>query len=102
MLPRRAWNNCMLNTIREVNQRMHLRMPTVAKSCVPWLVLASSLIPAAAFADDVAERLADSLQVNGQPMPVEQVSATPMEGIYHVRLESGESFYANADGSHFL
>ncbi len=65
----------MLTTIHEVNQRMRQRMPSAAKSCAP---------------------------VNGQPMPVEQVSATPMEGIYHVRLESGESFYSNADGSHFL
>lgn len=92
----------MLNIIREVNQRMRQRMPSVAKSCVPLLVLAGSLLPAFAYADDVAERLAENLQVNGQTMPVEQVSATPMEGVYHVRLESGESFYSNADGSHFL
>ena len=92
----------MLTTIHEVNQRMRQRMPSAAKSCAPWLVLAGSLLPAFAYADDVAERLAENLQVNGQPMPVEQVSATPMEGIYHVRLESGESFYSNADGSHFL
>ena len=35
-------------------------------------------------------------------MPVEQVNETPMDGVYHVVLESGESFYSNADGSHFL
>lgn len=92
----------MLNTIREVNERMHKRMPSVAKSCAPWLVLAGSLLPTFAFADAITERLAENLQVNGQPMPVEQVSATPMEGLYHVRLENGESFYSNADGSHFL
>ncbi len=68
----------MLTTIHEVNQRMRQRMPSAAKSCAPWLVLAGSLLPAFAYADDVAERLAENLQVNGQPMPVEQVSATPM------------------------
>lgn len=92
----------MPNTIREVEEIMHQRMPLVAKSCVPWIVMAGLLLPVAANADDIAERLAETLQVNGQPMPVEQVSATPMEGVYHVRLDNGESFYSNADGSHFL
>lgn len=66
------------------------------------LLVASSLLPAAAQADAVADRLAESLSVNGQSMPVEAVTETPMEGVYHVRLEGGESFYSNADGSHFL
>jgi thiol:disulfide interchange protein DsbC len=87
---------------REVEETMHQRMPLIAKSCVPWLALAGLLLPAVASADAVSERLAESLQVNGQSMPVEQVSATPMDGLYHVRLENGESFYSNADGSHFL
>lgn len=57
---------------------------------------------AALFAQEVPETLAQSLSVNGQAMPVEKVSATPLEGIYQVRLTSGESFYTNADGSHFV
>ncbi|WNL39403.1 DsbC family protein [Halomonas sp. PAMB 3232] len=66
----------------------------------PFLLVGAALLPAAAQAD--AERLAESLEVNGQPMPVEEVLETPMEGIYQVRLENGESFYANEDGSYFL
>ena len=50
----------MLTTIHEVNQRMRQRMPSAAKSCAPWLVLAGSLLPAFAYADDVAERDAHS------------------------------------------
>ena len=33
----------MLTTIHEVNQRMRQRMPSAAKSCAPWLVLAGSV-----------------------------------------------------------
>lgn len=92
----------MPTTIQEVEKTMRQRMPECVASRAPWWVLAISLLPALALADATADRLAESLSVNGQPMPVEQVSVTPMEGIYHVRLESGESFYSNADGSHFL
>lgn len=98
----------MQNTIREVEVIMR-QCPTpspgkapVLKLLAPWLVVAGGLLPTLASADVIAERLAENLSVNGQPMPVEQVSATPMEGLYHVRLKSGESFYSNADGSHFL
>lgn len=66
------------------------------------LLIAGSLLPAVAQADAVASRLAESLSVNGQSMPVKAVTESPMEGVYHVQLESGESFYSNADGSHFL
>ncbi|MCH4561873.1 MULTISPECIES: DsbC family protein [Halomonas] len=51
---------------------------------------------------DPAARLAERLAVNGQPMPVESVRETPMEGLYEVRLETGESFYSDAEGRHFL
>lgn len=66
------------------------------------LLLATSLLPAVAQADAVADRLAETLSVNGQSMPVDEITETPMQGVYHVRLESGESFYSNAEGSHFL
>lgn len=89
----------MLNITHEVELMMRQRLTPL--SMVTWLVTAS-LIPAAAQADDASERLAESLSVNGQPMPVEAVTETPMNGVYHVRLENGESFYSNADGSHFL
>ncbi|AQU83610.1 MULTISPECIES: DsbC family protein [unclassified Halomonas] len=98
----------MLNTTHEVEDIMRHRKTLflgkapVFKLLAPWLVVAGSFLPALASADVIAERLAENLSVSGHSMPVKQVSATPMEGIYHVRLESGESFYSNADGSHFL
>lgn len=66
-----------------------------------WL-LAGALLPMTVQADSVTDELRDSLRVNGEKMPVDVVRETPMEGIYHVRLENGETFYSNADGSHFL
>ncbi|WP_134018827.1 DsbC family protein [Modicisalibacter xianhensis] len=62
------------------------------------LTLTSSLVLAAPTAETLAERLA----VNGEPMPVESVSETPLENIYEVRLKSGETFYSDAEGSHFI
>lgn len=94
---KRAWKAYMQNIIQEVElimrQRRFLAFP---------LLIAGSLLPVVAQADAVGDRLAESLSVNGQAMPVEAVTETPMDGVYHVRLESGESFYSNADGSHFL
>ncbi|MEQ6918617.1 DsbC family protein [Halomonas aquatica] len=49
-----------------------------------------------------AEQLAETLSVNGQSMPVEHVRETPLDGFFEVKLESGETFYSNAAGSHFL
>ena len=83
-------------------QRGFLTMPLRTPFSVMTLLVVGSLLPPAALADAVADRLAESLSVNGQSMPVDEVTATPMEGIYHVRLEGGESFYSNAEGSHFL
>ena len=71
-----------------------------ALSCALFatLVLNSSLALAAPTAETLAERLA----VNGEPMPVESVSETPLDNIYEVRLKSGETFYSDAEGSHFI
>jgi thiol:disulfide interchange protein DsbC len=67
-----------------------------------WGLLAVLLaLPPTALADP-AERLAESLEVDGQAMPVERVRETPLPDIYEVRLESGETFYSDAEGSHFL
>ncbi|MGR2738317.1 DsbC family protein [Billgrantia sp. Q4P2] len=63
--------------------------------------LAALMLPAAALADG-AERLAERLQVSGQPMPVASVHETPLEGFYQVRLETGETFYSDAEGKFFL
>ncbi|MDN6322413.1 MAG: DsbC family protein [Halomonas sp.] len=85
-----------------MRQRRFLALPLLTPvSMMTWLI-AGSLLPSVVQADAVADELAGSLSVNGQQMPVEAVTATPMEGIYHVRLEGGESFYSSADGSHFL
>lgn len=85
-----------------MRQRRFLAVPLLTTfSMMTWLA-AASFIPSTAQADGVTDELANSLSVNGQSMPVEAVTETPMEGVYHVRLESGESFYSNADGSHFL
>lgn len=97
----------MLNIIREVEDIMrqrstHSLCKAPVKLLAPWLVAAGCLVPALASADMITEHLAENLRVNGQAMPVAQVEATTMDGIYHVRLENGESFYSNADGSHFL
>lgn len=87
---------------KNMRQRRFLALPLLTPfTMMTWLV-AGSLLPAAAQADAAADQLAGSLSVNGQQMPVEAVTETPMNGIYHVRLEGGESFYTNADGSHFL
>ena len=69
--------------------------------------LAGSLFAIALFAPvtaqaDVASRLIESLEVNGQPMPVESVHETPLKGFYQVRLQTGEAFYSDAEGNYFL
>ncbi|MGY4876884.1 DsbC family protein [Vreelandella aquamarina] len=66
------------------------------------LLLGSLSLSATATAQSVPESLTETLSINGEPMPVENVSVTPMDGLYQVQLTNGESFYANADGSYFL
>ncbi|MBZ0330243.1 DsbC family protein [Halomonas sp. ANAO-440] len=65
------------------------------------LPLIALSLPASALAGDAA-LLAERLQVGGQPMPVASIRDTPMEGIYQVRLETGESFYSDVEGQYFL
>ncbi|MBF8222617.1 DsbC family protein [Halomonas sp. 328] len=48
------------------------------------------------------EALAERLQVRGEPMPVESVTATPLTGFFEVRLENGETFYSDSSGRFFL
>lgn len=66
------------------------------------LLLGNLLLSATASAQSVPESLTETLSINGEPMPVEHVSVTPMDGLYQVQLTNGESFYVNADGSYFL
>jgi thiol:disulfide interchange protein DsbC len=74
----------------------------MGRNIISSLALAGALLPAVASAQAAPAALTDSLRINGQKVPVEAVSQTPMNGLYHVQLEGGESFYANADGSHFV
>lgn len=46
--------------------------------------------------------LAERLVVNGEPMPVKRIEDTPLEGLFEVHLESGETFYSDGDGKHFI
>lgn len=66
-----------------------------------FLLAMALLVPGVAQAD-AAARLMEGLQINGQPLPVVSVNETPLNGFYQVRLESGESFYTNAEGKYLL
>ncbi|MCW4152516.1 DsbC family protein [Halomonas sp. 18H] len=44
----------------------------------------------------------ESIEVSGHSMPVKDVRETTMTDIYEVRLETGETFYTNAEGNYFL
>ncbi|WP_275288502.1 DsbC family protein [Halomonas elongata] len=44
----------------------------------------------------------ETLEVSGRSMPVKDVRETPMADIFEVRLETGETFYTNAEGNYFL
>ncbi|MHB0776876.1 DsbC family protein [Halomonas sp. WWR20] len=48
------------------------------------------------------EGLADKLHFNGKPMPVESIDDTPLPGIYEVRLQGGNTLYADAEGEYLL
>ncbi|WP_417328969.1 DsbC family protein [Halomonas cupida] len=70
-------------------------------SVITALTLTTGLLASSVAMADTPEAL-NELEVNGQKMPVKQVLETPMEGIYEVRLDTGENFYTNAEGNHFL
>ncbi|SEL98932.1 DsbC family protein [Halomonas caseinilytica] len=64
------------------------------------LLAATLTLPSLVWAD-VPEAL-ETLEVSGHRMPVKDVRETPMADIYEVRLETGETFYTNAEGNYFL
>lgn len=51
---------------------------------------------------DALDDLRDKLVVNGQPLPVESLASSPIDGLYEVRLTSGESFFTDIDGKHLI
>ncbi|GKW50223.1 DsbC family protein [Halomonas sp. NCCP-2165] len=63
--------------------------------------LLAAVLSAPALADPAAE-LAERLSVRGESMPVESVTATPLEGFFEVRLDNGETFYSDSSGRFFL
>lgn len=77
-------------------------MSRIAKSLFYMLLAIATLNATHAFAAPAPEALAERLAVNGEPMPVESVSETPLDGIFEVRLDSGETFYSDAKGEHFI
>ena len=49
---------------------------------------------------DALDDLRDKLVVNGQPLPVESLASSPIEGLFEVKLTSGETFFTDATGKH--
>ncbi|QTF93298.1 DsbC family protein [Halomonas sp. BM-2019] len=76
-------------------------MTNAIRTLLSGLLATTLAVPLLAQADP-AQQLAERLAVSGQPMPVASVRATPVEGFYEVRLETGERFYSDAEGRHFL
>ncbi|MFM9271730.1 DsbC family protein [Halomonas elongata] len=64
------------------------------------LLAAALTLPAMAWA--AAPESLENIEVSGHSMPVKDVRETPMADIYEVRLETGETFYTNAEGNYFL
>ncbi|MDN3524453.1 DsbC family protein [Halomonas sabkhae] len=64
------------------------------------LLAATLAVPTLSWAA-VPESL-ESIEVSGRSMPVKDVRETTMADIYEVRLETGETFYTNAEGNYFL
>lgn len=55
-----------------------------------------------AQATSAAQALAQRLTINGEAVPVKTVKKTPLQGIYEIRLESGETLYSDAEGKHLF
>lgn len=79
-----------------------IRIPSVIKALSPSLALVLPGLLATSMAIAATPEALNTLEVNGQKMPIKQVLETPIEGIYEVQLETGENFYTNAEGSYFL
>ncbi|ALM53848.1 DsbC family protein [Halomonas huangheensis] len=70
-------------------------------SVMAALILTTGLLASSMVMADTPEAL-NEIEVNGQKMPVQQVLETPMQGIYEVHLDTGETFYTNAEGKYFV
>ncbi|HSH47668.1 MAG TPA: DsbC family protein, partial [Halomonas sp.] len=65
------------------------------------LLAAALALPASALAG-AEQTLADTLTVEGRSLPIEEVTKAPLEGLFEVRLASGERFYTDAQGRYLL
>lgn len=65
------------------------------------LLAAALALPFSALATP-EKTLADTLTVEGRSLPIEEVTQSPLEDLFQVRLTSGESFYTNAEGRYLL
>lgn len=73
----------------------------------PAITLLATLLslPVSTFANadiNPEDSLADSLTIEGRSLPVEAVSQAPIDGLFEVRLESGDTFYTTAAGDYLL
>lgn len=77
-------------------------MNRIFKTLLCGLLAATPLSASLALAAPTVEEMTERLTINGEPMPVVSVTETPLEGIFEVRLESGEIFYSNAEGEYLI
>lgn len=70
------------------------------------ILLASSLLSVSAFAAEpsakVTKQILDNLRQARSDLNYSEVKASPMPGLYEVRVEGGPTLYVNEDGSHFI
>mgnify|MGYP001591298851 FL=1 len=64
---------------------------------------AIALVSTFAFADDAAEQTIRKSLANLQlDTPIESISASPMAGLYEVKLKGSRVLYASADGQYIV
>ncbi|MGO2131760.1 MAG: DsbC family protein [Halomonas sp.] len=48
------------------------------------------------------ETLAETLTIDGRSLPIDEVTQAPIDGLFEVRLETGDTFYTTAEGRYLL
>lgn len=76
-------------------------MNLTLRIATPGLLAAALALPVSALAD-IEQTLADTLTIEGRSLPIEEVTRAPLEGLFEVRLDSGERFYTDAEGRYLL
>ena len=57
-----------------------------------------ALVSAFAAADEAEQNIRKTLQSLESQIPVESIAASPLKGLYEVKLQGGRVLYASADG----